>query len=247
MLSIDKRIGSGELAKYLAMLHIPVEVTDLTYGDMAFLGHGEGGMPIPVGIERKALSDFVSSMRSKRLQVVQLPGLLANYPGNVWIVIEGLWAVDYKGDFLTVREGKQWVPLEVGGQVVPYSEFESMTLTLEMCGGVRVRHTTAKHMTGRFVKTLYHWWTNKDLDQHRSHLGFHDPVPDRALLVPPTLCREWAAKLPGVAWVKSGAVANYYGSAYNMALGTEKDWAKIDGVGKTMANRIVEKIREIPK
>lgn len=245
MLYVDKRIGSGELAQYLKDLHLPInDEHEYQFGDFHFLGRGDGGEPTPVGIERKALSDFISSMRTKRLPTIQLPGLVQNFTGNVWIVIEGLWSVDYHGGFLTVREGKQWVPLEVAKQQVPYSEFEGMILTLEMRGGVRTRLTTSKHMTAKFIKTLYHWWTVKDADQHTSHLGFHNPVADRAILIPPTLCREWAARLPGIAWTKSGEVARHFGSAYNMALAAETEWTKIKGIGKLMADRAVTKIRE---
>ena len=58
-LLIDDRIGSAELAKYLALLKLPIEMTRLGYGDFAFLGNGEGGVPVPVGIERKTLTDWI--------------------------------------------------------------------------------------------------------------------------------------------------------------------------------------------
>jgi len=51
----------------------------------------------------------------------------------------------------------------------------------------------------------------------------------------PTLLRKIAAELPGVGVGRSALVEKHFGSVYNMFMATEKDWLKIDGVGKVTA------------
>lgn len=250
VLLIDKRVGSGELAKYMSILHLPVEVCDLSYGDMSFLGLGEDGMPIPIGIERKALPDFLSSMYTGRFQSHQLPGLLQCYK-EVWVVVEGLWKVDPHSGQVWVPKGKHWGPLNLSGKDVLYHDLESMFLTLEIKGGVRLRRTTGKLETGRFIRTLYEWWTSKDFADHRSHLRFRTLDADSALLVRPSLMREWAARLPGIGWSKS-VVGDQFENPIALALADETEWAnrtwtdklgKVKKIGPAIASKIGHALR----
>lgn len=248
-LLIDKRVGSGELAKYLAMIHLPVTVVpELPFGDFAFLGNGPEGSLVPIGIERKALKDFVNSFYSGRLAAHQLPGMLQGGTGFlvIYIVLEGLWRVDIQSGLISVPSGKKnqkgkfvWEDLEVAGKGFMYRELEHIMMTLENKGGVIFRRTGNKPETGRFISALYHWWTDKEWEAHRSHLKFKTLDADKALLIKPTLCRQIAAQLPGVGWVKSGAVAAKFGSVTAMVAATEKDWTEIEGIGKTMAKKII--------
>jgi len=242
MMWVDSRVGSGPLAKFLADLGIPIELTHLEYGDMAFLGTGPEGCPTPVGIERKTLSDFISSCRTERLQGHQLPGLVQSY-AQVWVVIEGLWRPDLKTGLVLVPKGKkQWGVLDVGGEV-SYRELMGRVVTLRSKAGVQVEWTRGKVETGLFLRTLYHWWVTAGWDAHQSHLGFPD-LTDHALLVkydrdnPKHLVKLMAKELHGVGLKKASAVGLHFDSPYAMVQASEKDWTQIDGVGKTMAKRI---------
>ncbi len=252
-LLVDKRTGSGELAQYLTALKLPVEVTTLKFGDMAFLGSFVDEMPVPIGIERKALKDFVSSVISGRLAGHQLQGLLTSYQ-ETWVVIEGDWRIhDQTGHVQTLQwvpvpgkkpKKKQWVDVETHtDHALAYQELEAMFLTLELKGGMRIRRTKDKMETCRFIKGLYHWWTDKGWAQHRSHLRFHSQFADKALLVKPSLCRVVAATLPGVGFEKSGSVALHFGSIAAMVQAPESEWAQVPGIGKTLASRIVAAIQ----
>ena len=152
MMYVDRRIGSAEFAKFLAELNLPIAVTTLTYGDFAFQGIGDAGVPVPIGIERKTIEDFTASMWSGRLPGHQLPGLLACYD-DVWIVLEGVWRTDYTTGAVQVPRGKRnaWRTIEAGPQVLTQKGLEAMMLTLELRGGVRFRHTRSKVETGRFL------------------------------------------------------------------------------------------------
>lgn len=249
-LLVDPRIGSGELAKYLLMLQLPVEIPEhnLPFGDFAFLGNGPEGRPIPIGIERKALKDFVNSYYSGRFAGHQLPGMLNPGAGFevIYVILEGLWRVDIQSGLISVPSMKKnqkgkfvWEDLEVAGKGFMYRDLEQILFTLEMKAGVNFRRTGNKPETGRFISALYHWWVDKEWEEHRSHLRFKTTEADKALLVKPSLCRLIAAQLPGVGWVKSGAVATRFGSVSNMVKATEKEWMEIEGIGKTMAKKIM--------
>lgn len=253
MIRVAKDKGSIELLPGLQQLGVAAEKANLHFADFAFQGEGTDGEPIPIGVERKTLSDFVASILNGRLPGHQLPGMLKCYQ-EIWIVLEGDWRIStHTGHVQTVQwqwstphkvHKKKWVDVETGlAHALHSQELESMILTLELRGGVRVRRTRDQEETCRFLKTLYHWWTDKSFAQHRSHLKFHSQFADQSLLVKPSLCREWAARLPGIGYEKSGKVAAYFGTATAMASCLdEKEWAKIDGVGSVLARRIVEKL-----
>ncbi len=122
-------------------------------------------------------------------------------------------------------------------------ELEGMMLTLELKGGVRFRRTIDKLETARFVAGLYHWWTVKGFDAHRSHLRFHSVLADKNLLVPPSYCRLVAAQLPGIGFEKSTAVALHFGSVSAMVQASESAWMGIKGIGKALAGQIVEALQ----
>jgi ERCC4-type nuclease len=249
MILVDKRVGSAELAKYLACLKAPVEVTDLQFGDFAFLGKGPGGVPVPVGIERKALRDWISSFYTGRFFATQVPGMLGPGEGYEirYVIIEGLWREDHNTGLVTVlgynpkTKKKGWVDLDIGGgKGIMASELEAQFMTAEHKGGVIFKHCAGKMETGKMINRLWKWWVDVGYEGHRSHLRMKTLDPDKALLVKPSLCRQIAACLPGVGWVKSGAVASHFGSVYAMVQASEQEWQTIDGIGKTMAGKIVQ-------
>jgi ERCC4-type nuclease len=57
-----------------------------------------------------------------------------------------------------------------------------------------------------------------------------------------SLVRRLASELPGIGHDKSIRVEAAFASPLDMMLASESDWAKIDGIGKPMAKRIVEAI-----
>lgn len=255
-LRVDSRIGSGELTTYLQALGLPAVKTHLHYGDMAFLGSGHDGEPIPIGIERKALTatvgpgDFISSVISGRLAGKQLHGLLNSYR-ETWVVVEGEWRIHSTTGHVQVLKWdpvpggkkpkkKTWQDAETYNEhALSYKEFEAMILTLELKGGMRIRFTRDKMATCRFIHALYHWWTDKSWTSHRSHLKFHSNFADKNLLVPPSYCRELAHILPGVGYEKSADVAQFFGDVPEAMIYASADmWAAIPGIGKTMAARI---------
>lgn len=236
-LMIDPRAGSVELIAPLSAAGLPVEETTLLFGDIAFVGRGEGGTTITVGLEHKKLGDLVNSLDTDRLVGHQLPGMLRTYERG-YLVIEGDWDTDDSGRIVVPSKFKHLkTPLK---GAPPASVLLQRVWTLEHRGGLRVFWAKTQKETIRYVCSLYRAWTDRDLDQHRSHLAMHAPDLDKALLQPVSLKRQIAAQLPGVGYTKSEAVDRHFPTITAMINAPEEDWMLIDGIGKTLARRIVQ-------
>lgn len=99
-----------------------------------------------------------------------------------------------------------------------------------------------------WISTLYKWWTGKEYEEHRGHLAIfdrmRDGLVDRAILVRPSLCRMVSAQLPGIGIQKSEMVAGHFGSVSNMVGADISEWEEIDGIGRTMAVKIYNALRD---
>src|SRR4051812_5465590 len=91
MLLVDPRAGSVNLIEPLRAQGLEVVETHLESGDVGFIGRGEGGVPVHIGVEYKTLSDCISSMRTGRLEGHQLLGMRADPPlyDFAYLLIEG--------------------------------------------------------------------------------------------------------------------------------------------------------------
>lgn len=247
MILIDYRGGSNELIDPLVAAGLPVDPesialkTELKFGDIAFVGRGEGGEPVSIGIEHKKLPDLVNSLATDRLAGHQLTGMLQHY-NRGYLMIEGDWDTDDSGRVI--------VPSKFKGKMQPLkgapcaSVLEQRVMTLEHRGGLRVRWTRNQKETIRHVSALFRFWTDRDLDAHSSHLAIHAPDLDRALLVPLSLKRQIAAQLPAIGYKRSETVDAYFPSILRMFNADVKEWTEIDGIGKKTATDIVNAIRK---
>lgn len=242
MLLLDNRVGSGDLTTYFSAWKVPHQLCRLDYADVAFTGNGPGGMEMSIGIEIKKVRDALNCLSDGRFAGHQLPGLVENY-ARIWLVIEGAYTVDYSTGLLVHRRGKLMQPVTCGSRQFMYRDLSNWLTTMEVKTPVRVRRTGSRVETARFCADLHSWWTNKEWDQHRSHLAFDEPLPDRALLVRPNLVRRVGKELPNVGWTKSGMVSRRFKSVEEMVYATKEEWAEIPGIGKGMAEKIYNALR----
>jgi hypothetical protein len=116
-----------------------------------------------------------------------------------------------------------------------------------------VRTTPTRRDTVRFIMALYRFWTDKDLDEHKSHLAIYSPDLDRALAVPISDFRRTVAQLPGIGYRTSAAVEAAFGGSFRkmMRAGLD-DWANLktrsdDGserkLGPARAKQIMEALK----
>lgn len=241
MLLVDTRAGSQELIAPLAAAGLPVQETTLPFGDVAFMGRGVGGTDIFCGIEHKRLSDLVQSLNDDRLCGYQLIGnednpygLIGTYD-RAYLVVEGEWDTDGSGRVVVPGKFRR-APQPLKG-APPASVLEQRVINLETRAGLRVLWSPDQKRTVRWLAALYRYWTDKDLDQHKSHLAIHAPDLDSSLLRPVSDFQRVVAQIPGVGLKRSAAVDTAFdGSFRRMMLATESEWAEItteDGKGKS--------------
>lgn len=238
MLLVDSRIGSADLAKPLADMGLPVELTQLEFADVAFAGRGNNDVMVMVGIELKKLPDLVASLRTGRLSGHQLPGLVG--PDSVydfsWLLVEGTYRPTAKGVIEVPGRFGQWHPLQ--GKM-PLSELEKRVVTLEMLGGLHVRYTASRAQTLHFIANLFHWFNDQSMDRHTSHISaVHTP----SSIVRVSDVRKTFATLPGVGVRTSLFVEQRFGTIENAFLATQSEWEEIEGIGPKTAAAIMRYI-----
>lgn len=246
MLLIDPRIGSGELLPFFKPYDVAVEIHPLEYGDIMWCGNGPSG-PELVGVERKRLSDLVSSMRSNRLSGHQLPGLLAMYEW-VYVLVEGVWRAGVGGE-VEMLCGRDWVPLRVGPRWVMFSEVDHYLATLEHKAGVSVHFTQDPKQTAAWLVSRYKWWNDKTWDKHGSHEAIYAPYEERQgrrrgsfVSKPVGPVEMVASQFPGVS-KKAYEFGKKFSSVLGMVSAEEKVLAEVEGIGKKGAKRIHEWLR----
>jgi ERCC4-type nuclease len=237
MLLVDSRAGSKELVAPLQALGVPVCETTLDFGDVAFVGRGEGGAPIDIGVEFKKTEELIQSLRSGRLVGHQLIGMRQAYD-FCWLVVEGDWRADAKTGLVAMKGRKGWAPIRGS---MSAGELEKQLLTLQLKGGLNVRFTSSRSDTLRVLVNLYRWFSDTDMDKHRSHLAIYHPAP----LTPISDFRQIVSGIPGVGFRASLAAEKAFKTVRRAMSATVAEWAElstIDDKGKT--KRLGEKVAD---
>ena len=128
-----------------------------------------------------------------------------------------------------------------GTQPRSYNELDGWINTITNVAGVVVKRSASRKETATLILDLYRWWNEKTFESHRSHLGFDES--SKPTLYKPSFLRRVAAEFPGIGWEKSGDVALRFGTLWNMVNADEKIWTSIKGVGKVLAKRAYDLIR----
>lgn len=238
MILIDNRVGSRELAPHISP---PSKLTRLSYADFSFMGNGPDGIS-SIGIERKTITDLLSSISSGRLSGHQLIGLLSSYD-YVYLLIEGIWKPrDHDGVLEHYRRGG-WKPIQLGQRHFISREVSNYVNTLAITCGIKVWFTQSRKQSGRWIGDLWHWW-DKDWDKHTAHRQFHVEPPNNAMLRKPSIMHRIVKELPSVGWDRAKHIVEVYKSLKDLMGATEKELMEIDGIGKGMAAKIHRALRE---
>ena len=241
MIYLDSRVGSKDLLPL--MPKNSSTLTYLEYGDASFLGRGIDDIPVSVGIERKRLNDMLTSMTTGRLSGHQIPGLMACYD-YVYLVVEGLWRANPKDGLLEVPGKGGWRSVKLGARRFMAKELWSYLNTLQICAGVYVWKTGSARATAQWLTNLHAWWTCKPLDAHKSHRAQHVPFAKLVKQKEPLVQRLAQQIVPGIGHRKSKAIAQRFGSAWELLLADQKAWESVDGIGKVLAKRIMEELHK---
>lgn len=234
MILVDKRIGSKELTAYLP--DGLYQLTDLDSGDVAFLGYGpDGPLTYPIGIERKAFYDLLESFKDTRLnQQIQK---MSNCYRKVYLIVEGRPRMSHDGHILMPRkvDGKTaWVESRV-----TYSQIDNYLNTLCDELHIQVKRSFNLEESAWQVLDIYNHCST---DKHGSHLRT-DSAWEINPFMPPSFKYRVAYQLDGIGDKKADLVASQFKSVYDMAIAEENQWKTIQGIGKTLAKRIVAQFR----
>lgn len=243
-MTVDDRTGSEDLLPLLRKRGVPAELGRLEFGDISFIGNGPDEMPIAVGIEVKKVSDVLKCITDGRFAGHQLPGMIQCYQ-YAWLLMEGGIRPDMITGLLQSDGGKgYWHNASVGGRTFMYRDLDHWLMTMEIRGGIRIVKTKNRYETAQWLADLYHWWTDKEWEQHRSHLAPNDSgQPDTRMFIRPTVTRRIAAQLAGIGWDKAGKLAATFGTPADLLLATEADLQRVDGIGPKLAKSIVTEIQ----
>lgn len=246
MINVDTRTGSADLIPYLRKLGLPVLPCRLPFGDASFIGNGPEGLPITVGVEVKSFRDVLSCMTDGRFSGHQLPGMIQSYQVP-WLLVVGQWRRNPQSGILEYRKPSgQWFEATVGTRRFMWKDLETWFCTVQAKTGLNLHRCFDWSEAVHWIGTLYRWWTEKQYEDHRGHLSIHNTrgdLFDRAILTRPSLCRLVALQLPGIGTEKSLAVANHFGTVDAMVGADISDWCSIDGIGRTLAERIYYALR----
>lgn len=208
MIFVDYRMGSAELVPALRRLGLDVEETTLTAGDVAFVGRGEGGKEVNVGIEFKKVGELVQSIRTERLQGFQLFRMREEYDFS-YLLVEGEVLFDAQGQ-MTRRVGRRDFK-RIGMSI---AEYMKRIMVLHLRGGLNYMRSESRAETLREIECLFRVWTDKDLDDHDSHIGIYT-APS---LVPLSEYRQMLAPLDGVGQRTSLALEIYFNGSLERTL-----------------------------
>lgn len=238
MIEVDYRIGSEHLVPLLDQMHLPTQLVELEFGDVAFFGNGPDGR-VSIGIELKKIRDLINSIRDGRLSGHQLPGMTNAYFGCL-LIVEGLWQPDDSGR-LQIWKGGGWETLTQPS--IMYAEVDNYINTLQWNVNIRYKRTGSERETAYVIANQYRRW-QKAWSEHTAHTQFDDPAFVGSLPLRPLGVVERAAHaiLPGMGLHRCVETAKRFPSVFEMAMADEGDWKSIEGIGKKVAHDMVESI-----
>lgn len=240
MLYVDDRDGSSELLKPLAALGLPVQEKRLAAGDLAFVGRGEGGELLSIGVEHKKLPDLIDALNSGRLTANtqskggQIPRMIRTYDRS-YLVVEGDWERSGGGRVSSWKKRGRRGPVRGAPHAI---ELRKRLFVIELRWGIKVVYCKSRRDTLDTIFTWFRVWTDKSLDEHRSHLAIHAPDADTSLRFPMSNFRAGIqAWLPGVGFAASKTIEDWVTTVkdgrrvtepYRLMLKTHGEWAALE-------------------
>ncbi len=246
MILVDDRVGSIELLPELSRLGYHVQSQRLDAGDFSFPGEGPNG-PCLIGIERKRLGDLVQSLKSGRLVGHQAIQMRQQYD-YCYLLIEGVYRVNEYNQVEIPIGRSRWSSISRGrGSFLLYSDLSKWLTGFELGSGFFLRRSAHLQESALLIGSLADYWS-KPWDEHRTMNQFHSGQVLRGVgLEAPSLVRRVAKELDGIGWEKSKAVEAVFGTVMDMVDGGVKDWMKVEGIGKKIAERVVRDLRGLKR
>lgn len=238
--------------------------TLLDSADVMFCGNGPEGT-ILIGIEVKSITDLLDSCVSGRLQATQISKMTDSYDLS-YLLYYGDHRRGDNGELL-IRRGQWWKTYPEGAKrPLPYNYLRSRLLEISCCGMHYEYIPCEKKKTqiagkwiykydlspiAQWIYDTYNWFSRP----WESHKGFRTLDKTRGKIETNPLRRlapddesfskfkarvEVAAQFPGVKFERAVRIAQHFTSVREMVNADEKEYAKIEGIGKVIARSIKE-------
>lgn len=246
MILVDYRDGSKELIEPLLARGLPVVKDHLDAADVAFVGRGVAGRPLLVGIEHKKVEDLMQSLRTNRMNA-QAEKMIDNGMDIRLLFIVGSQRFDKQGRMLKRVGRAAFRPIPGIG----HGELMKRLYTLQFCTGLSWQWFEYASGAIRAIELLYRTLTDKDLDQHTSHLAPYEP----GRIVPMSQMRRTLSTLPGISRQFSKAAETKFVTLKRAFLADQAAWAALEAtddhdrkrrLGDKTAERVIEAIDPIP-
>ena len=233
MILLDDRGGSKDLFEPLKEIGIETEMTRLAAGDLLFEGRGDGGKSIYIGVEYKKLGELVGSLRTGRLQGHQVPSMQESGFDYSFILVEGEVLYNKFGT-LQKRIGHGiFAPLP--GSMGISELYKRLFTFMLMCGMITLFSKNERD-TVKVVEALYRTFTDKNLDEHTSHLTiYHPPTPE-----PISKFRKTISTFPDIGFKMSEVIEEQFGTIRRAVNASSAEWQEIDGIGPKTARKVQE-------
>lgn len=243
MIIVDDQSGSSTLFPFIRNLTSDALMSriDTGFGDIMWIGNGPDDTELRVGVEYKKIDDVLTCMVDGRYTGHQAGGMIDNYDRR-YLLVEGRIRCDRNTGIMQKLSGDRWRDISRAGRGFTYRELYHWFTTVEEMTQTRVVLTYDEHESARWAVMKHSWYVNKAWNEHTAFHQFHEIQPPTASIVPPSLIRRVAKELPDIRWERSIAVEAKFPSVREMINANVQTWQTIEGIGKTIANRVVNAI-----
>lgn len=235
-------------ADLVAALSPNAETVPIPYGDCIFTGINDSGKKVHVLVERKHVGDMAQCIIGGRY-MSQLQTAHAAGFDTLVLIIEDRYAMDYETGLLTTpgwmafsgKDGKGkagWVPVKPN---IAFQRFDQFLTELSLFIGVVVKHTENVKGTANVIRSLYNL-VQVPPSKHTSLRTMYNHTDAQVLLTKPSFNRRVARELDGIGWDKSGVIAASFNSVHDMCHASVKDWQKLNGIGKPLAESVSKEL-----
>jgi ERCC4-type nuclease len=249
MIRLDRRAGSAELSPLFKPYGLRVELCEMEFGDISWLGLGPDRRQVAVTVERKVIDDLIQSWTSGRLSGHQLPGMARDYD-YAYLMVEGKWRPGTDGEVQVWQPNGRPEDGRWQSRGVMFSAVTNYLMGLQLRAGVNVWRSASKEETAAVVAAQYRMW-QQEWESHTSHLMIYsptlmsgDPEGRRVHLTERkvSLAEDWAFRLPRIGEKTARKVAQVFKSGERLATARLDEWLKIDGVGRDTAVKVRDAI-----
>lgn len=224
-----------DLLKALSPLSIPASIK---YGDVNFIGKWDNNETVWFLGERKKLSDLIQCINDGR-HIRQVQAAREAGFRYIFFILEAKYRKNGQTGLVQELRGNRYRDHE---SEMAYSRIRSYLYELEWYAGIKVYETKSLDETVRIIRELYDLFQRPPESHNSLKKIYHTPLPSSSRLFErvPSLRKRIAHELPEVGFELAGRLEKRFNTTKELINASEDELISIEGIGKKIANRIVE-------